>query len=238
MHLIYIDDSYDQTTKITTFSALSIPEGQWSAIFLAIQEWRRRLRDTDGIYVTKELHAWKFVSGRGKVAPRTVIKYRRCQIFNEGLSLIASLRGPMLFNAALKNQAWAFERLLNRINRTMVAWDSFALLICDEGKEAQYTHLVRKMSVHNPIPSRFGVWKDTGKGYKNIPIDRILEDPFFKQSDKSYFIQMADWCAYALLQRERPIASRKRYGLHKSFERLAPICVLVANRKDPLGIVR
>jgi len=240
MHLIYIDDSYDQDTKLTTFSALSVPETEWARTFGAIQTWRRELRDSDGIYVTKELHAWKFVSGRGNVGPRIITKHRRSQIFNSGLTLLSSIDGLRLFNAAHRGQSWAFERLVNRINRTMIAWNSNALLICDEGKEAEYTRLVRKMSVHNPIPSQYGVWLDTGKSYRNIPIERVLEDPFFKQSDKSYFIQMADWCAYALLQRERdpPIASRKKYGLHKSFDLLAPICVRVANRRDPLGIIR
>lgn len=98
---------------------------------------------------------------------------------------MAGLTSLRLFNVCLPNrQDWAFERLLNRINRTMQAWGSHALLICDEGKEADYTRLVRKMSVHNPIPSQFGVWKDTGRATRNIPIDRIIEDPFFKRSDK------------------------------------------------------
>ena len=36
--------------------------------------------------------------------------------------------------------------------------------------------------------------------HKNTVIDRILEDPFFKNSEMSYFIQLADFCAYALLR--------------------------------------
>ena len=237
MHLIYIDDSQDKPHYI--FSGVAIPEDRWAATFAATQDWRRQLKATDGINVTNELHAVDFVSGRGNIGSQIVTKWRRCEIFKEGLSLIASQNGVSVFNVALKNhQDWAFERMLNRINRTMEELGSYALLICDEGKEADYTRLVRKMSVFNPIPSQFGVWRDTGQDFKNIPIDRIIEDPFFKESDKSYFIQMADWCAYALLQRERPIASRKKYNLHKAFDRLAPVCVLAANRKDPLGIIR
>ncbi len=237
MHLIYIDDSQDKPHYV--FSAIAIPEDQWASVFAAIQEWRRGLKASDGIKVTNELHAVDFATGRGSIGDRIVTKWRRCEIFKEGLSLLALQPGVRVFNVALLyRQEWAFERLLNRINRTMKAWGSHALLICDEGKEADYTRLVRRMSVFNPIPSKFGVWRDTGKDYKNIPIDRILEDPFFKESDKSYFIQMADWCAYALLQRERPIPSRKRYRLHQAFELLAPACVLAANPKDPLGIIR
>lgn len=237
MHLIYIDDSFDHNAKLYTFSGLAIPDDGWAASFAAVRKWRREIRDSDGILISKELHAVDFCTGRGRVGPRTVTKHRRSQIFHAGLVRVAG-QNVQLFNCALYRQDWAFERLLNRINRTMQAWDSNALLICDEGKEAEYTRLVRRMSVHNPIPSRFGVWLDTGQDYKNIPIERIIEDPFFKQSDKSYFVQMADWCAYALLQRERPIPSRKRYNLHKAFDALTPICVKATNPKDPLGIIR
>jgi hypothetical protein len=120
----------------------------------------------------------------------------------------------------------------------MQAWGSHAILLCDEGKEADYTRLVRKMSVFNPIPSQYGVWQDTGSTTRNIPIDRIIEDPFFKKSERSYFIQMADFCAYALLRKERPIPSKSRYGLDSVFMELEPICVKEANPRDPYGIIR
>jgi hypothetical protein len=139
---------------------------------------------------------------------------------------LAAQDGVRLFTAINRRQDWGFERLLNRINRTAHAWDSYALLICDEGKEIEYVRMVRRMSVYNPIPSRFGIWLDSGRDHKSIPIDRILEDPFFKVSDESYFVQMADWCAYAWLRRECPIPSRSKYGLDKAFDALAPnLCV-------------
>lgn len=78
---------------------------------------------------------------------------------------------------------------------------------------------------YNPIPSKYGLWLDTGEAYKNIPIDRILEDPLFKDSEQSYFIQLVDFCAYALLRRERPIHSKTKYGLDKAFDILSPILV-------------
>ncbi len=240
MHLIYIDDSHDQTAGLYVFSAIAIQADLWSDVFVSVRDWRRSIRDSDGIYVTKELHAWEFVSGRRRIAPppRTVTKWRRCEIFKDGLRMLAEQDGVNIFNSALTNQDWAFERLLNRINRTMKAWQSHALLICDEGKEAHLTRLVRRMSVHNPIPSRYGVWLDTGRFTRNIPLDRIIEDPFFRPSVRSYFVQMADFCAYALLRKECPLPSKNKYGLHKAFTLLAPICVRAANPRDPHGIIR
>ncbi len=236
MYLIYIDDSYDKPTYC--FSALAIRADYWLDTFKEIKHWRRDLRDSDGIFITKEFHAWRFISGRGRLATSIIGKWRRAQIFREALLFLSQLSSVRLFNVCLDQQYWAFERLLNRINRTMRAWRSHAILVCDEGKEDIYTKLTRKMSVHNPIPSQFGIWIDTGRFTKNIPIDRIIEDPFFKSSEKSYFIQMADFCAYALLRKEKPIEARKKYGIHTAFSLLHPICVKVANPADPYGIIR
>ena len=130
-----------------------------------------------------------------------------------------------------------FEWLANRINRTMQAWDSHALLICDEGKEATYTRLLRRMGVFNPIPSMLGAWPE-GTSTRNIPVEFILEDPFFKSSDRSYFIQLVDFCAYSLLRKERPVPSKTKYGLDSAFDLLQPILFLGATKYDPQGVIR
>ncbi len=238
MHLIYIDDSADE--KLALYSALALPADQWRNAFLQMRQYRRDLRRAYGIYVYKELHAWKFVSGRGDIADRVVTKHQRVSIFNETLDLMTRLPGARMFNAVFpkSDQMKAFEWLMNRINRTLQAWGSHGILICDQGNELAYTRLVRRMSVYNPMPSSFGVWQDTGSSWRNFPIDRIVEDPFFKSSDQSYFIQLCDFAAYALLRRENPLPSKNKYGLHESFNRLSPILVREARPRDPDGIIR
>lgn len=238
MHLIYIDDSADE--KLALYSALAIPVEQWRESFALVKEFRKELRQNYGIYVTKELHAWKFVSGRGDISDRVVTKFQRASIFNQTLGLITQLPGVRLFNTVFpKSQMMrAYERLMNRINRSLLAWGSHGILICDRGNELAYTQLVRKMGVYNPIPSAFGTSWSSGAAWKNVPINRIVEDPFFKPSDQSFFIQLCDFSAYALLRRENPLESKSRYGLDRSFDILAPILVREANRKDPDGIIR
>jgi hypothetical protein len=236
--LVYIDESRDE--QICVFSALAIPANEWRNAFEQVRQFRRELKKSDGIYVYAELHAWKFVSGRGMIADRVVAKGHRCQIFKDALRRVANLPSARLFNAVFpkKDDERAFERLLNRLNRTMQEWDSRAILICDEGKEDAYTRMVRRMRVFNPIPSQFGVWTDTGAATKNIPIERVIEDPFFKKSQQSYFIQLADFCAYALLRRERPLPSKTRYGLDQAFSLLSSILVRQASQRDSEGIIR
>lgn len=237
MHLFYVDDSGDE--QVAIFSALAIPVDQWHDTFDYVRDFRRELKKQYGIYVYKELHAWKFVSGRGRPSPNIITKSQRVRIFNNALDLVSNLPGVRLFNAAFPStqQDDAFEWMLNRINRALISWDSHGLIISDEGKEPVYTRLVRKMYVYNPIPSKFGTWEN-GKKWKNIPLDRLVEDPFFKDSSQSYFVQLVDFCAYALLRKENPIPSKTKYGLNESFSRLRDILVTEANSSDPEGIIR
>ena len=206
MHLIYIDDSGDE--ELCVFSALTIRADKWNSCLKEIKKFRHDLQTSDNISIYTEFHAWKFVSGRGRIADGIVPKGRRCQIFKQTLQTVAALPEAQLFNTVFPTKANedAYEALLGGINRTLQRWDSHAILICDEGKEAIYTRLVRRMQTS-----------------RNGAIDRILEDPFFKQSDQSYFIQLADFCAYALLRQERPIASKTKYGLDQAFNLLEPI---------------
>ncbi len=206
MHLIYIDDSGDE--ELCVFSALTIRVDKWNPCLRAIKKFRRDIQMSDGISVYTEFHAWKFVSGRGKIADGIVPKGRRCEIFKQTLQMVAKLPETRLFSTAFptKTSEHAYEVLLRGINQTLQKWDSHAILICDEGKDAIYTKLVRRMQTS-----------------KNGAIDRIIEDPFFKQSDQSYFIQLSDFCAYALLRQERPIGSKTKYGLDQAFNLLEPI---------------
>jgi hypothetical protein len=114
------------------------------------------------------------------------------------------------------------------------------VLFFDEGEEQNIRGSVRRMKVFNPIPSNRGVWYDTGATTKNITLDNIIEDPIFKDSEQSYFVQLADFCAYALLRMERPIASRTAYGYDTMYRELARCSRRRHNLKDPrgMGIIR
>lgn len=243
MYLVYLDDSRDE--KLCVFSALIVPAKVWRPCLEELRGFRRRLKDSDGILLHKELHAWKFVSGRGRPAgDRVVTKYRRSEIFKELLALAATMRVRMIHGVTTADDdERLFEWIANRVQRTMQEWEKNlarpqrALLICDQGKEATYTRLIRRMGVYNPIPSQFGGWPE-GTSTRNITLDRILEDPFFKDSQRSYFIQLVDFCAYALLRRENPVPARSKYGIDTAFGLLNPVLLREANPRDPEGVLR
>lgn len=240
-YFVYIDDSSEPPLHI--FSAIAVPSHKWKEVHGILNDWRKHLKDKHGIPARYELHACHFISGRGSNGVlRNLSRHRRCQIFHKTFHIVEWLHangyGVRSFNVCTHDQDRSFERLLNRIDRTMRAWDAHAHLICDEGKEGHYTKMVRRMRVHNHIPSKLGVWADTGEATKNIPLERIVEDPAFKPSHTSHFIQLADFVAYGLLRKEQPNAKAKRHRIHISFEQLDTALVRACNRRDPHGIIR
>lgn len=126
-----------------------------------------------------------------------------------------------------------------QIETRLTAYRPRAFIIADEGREREITTAIRKMHVFNPIPSRYGEWA-SGARTQNIPTTRIIEDPVFKQSYRSYFLQLADFVAFALLKREVPPTPLiERYRIHEMFEGvLSGVCFRNASPRDPLGIVR
>lgn len=119
----------------------------------------------------------------------------------------------------------------------MQSYGDLALLICDEGSENEYIKQTRRMGKFNPIPSQFGAWNPDGQATKNITIDHVVEDPLFKKSHQSTYIQFVDFCAYALLRQEKPLASKTALGLHAAFPILEPVCFKQAS-KHQLGIIK
>jgi Protein of unknown function (DUF3800) len=130
------------------------------------------------------------------------------------------------------------EEVSKEIRLRLLSYSPRAIIVADEGREQELTKVFRKMSVFNPIPSRYGGWAEGSS--KSIPVERIIEDPIFKKSHHSFLIQLADCAAFSLLKRETPpTPTVKKYGIHNFFDEcLAKICFKGASPRDPLGIVR
>jgi hypothetical protein len=274
--IYYIDESYD--SEKFCLSALGLKVATWRTAFDAVKEYRRGIKESDGVLMRAEVHARDLTRGRGSLGPMAIGKWRRSRIFYELLQVVASLPDAHLINICLETtgrhdpQLDAWDRLLNRLNRLaegrnrqenalrrsllaeakgavkpisydalerrLVPYSAHALLVADQGHEQEIIRLRRRLSVVNYVPSRFGSWGSAPS--KNIPLTHFVEDALFRDSAHSYFIQLVDCVAFALLKREtQPTSQVKKYNLHRAFDtHLAGICVTQASHGDPLGIVR
>lgn len=245
MHLFYADESYDQHKFVLT--ALCVEDISWRAAFDLTKAFRRTLKASRGIKMHAEIHAHSFIRDCSDgISTNKLSLADRRQIFEEIVRHIATLPA-VLFNVCLdvqrfggteRTHAIAVERLANRIQTMMRVTKSHAIVIFDEGKEREVTKIIRRLNVFNPIPSAYGWWDGSGE-HRNIVLDRFIEDPLFKPSASSYFLQLVDVAAFTLLKQETPPAPFiARWGYDTLFPLLHPACFRPASRKDPHGIVR
>jgi uncharacterized protein DUF3800 len=248
MHFFYVDESYDQIKFV--ISAIRVAIEQWKGVLREIKGFRSNLRSNWGIKLKSELHAHSFVRHCSDgVSTRNLSIADRRKIFEQTIDFIAALPVEII-NVCLPLQNFgnrsneahyqAVDRLFNRIqtNVSRLQPQSHALVIFDKGKEQQITKLSRRLAVFNYIPSQFGTWSD-GARAKNIATDRIIEDPVFRESRDSYFLQLADFVAFALLKREVPPSKFvQQWGYHTLFDKLRPVLCLAASQYDRYGIVR
>ena len=130
--------------------------------------------------------------------------------------------------------------LPDEVEGRLIPYTPRSMIFSDEGRERELTAVFRKMHVFNPIPSAYGGWGVSRDKSKNIPLRRIIEDPVFKKSHQSFFIQLADCVSFALLKREVPPTPHvAKYKINEAFEKcLSNACFKPASPRDPLGIVR
>jgi hypothetical protein len=245
VEIAYIDESYDQTTF--AMAALIVPVDRWRETFERVKAHRQTLKALHGIFTSKELHAVEFVSGRGSIADRMVPKGLRARIFHETMDMLACLPISIIGGAwpiEKANQreihAKAFSRIAERLQRRAEDMNGYMLRMVDEGKDDELRRVARRSAVYNMVGSAFGAWEN-GAPAKNIPNSRLVEDPIFRASERSYFLQLVDFVGYALLKSETTATPLvQRYRLDRAYERLEPVIVKVASRKDrrQLGIIR
>ena len=236
VYLIYVDESYDETHY--AYSAIFIKALAWNNTFKQLVDWRKTWFKNHTIPLDYELHATKFVGGRGEF-PGNRDKAFRADLFYEAIGFIEGLSDVHIINAITPKKGihlTLFEYMLNRINRTLQAKGAIGILICDEGNENKLTAKVRQMKKSNQIPNNFSLYSG---GSRDIPLDRIIEDPLFKTSKSSYFIQLADFVAFSLLRNEKPLPTTQQ-KVKDAFEQLDQVLVKRAYGNDPRrkGIIR
>jgi hypothetical protein len=86
--------------------------------------------------------------------------------------------------------AWTFA--LQRIERFTVEHErDWAIIFPDEGHGYFIRKRLRHMRRFHAIPGFFG------RQMRKVPTRGIIEDPNERASQDSYFVQLADWAAYA-----------------------------------------
>lgn len=259
MYLMYVDESGDpgwydpekplseQPSRHYALSGFIIPAEDWRNYLTIMVEIRREIKTRYGYPVRAELKGSELINPRGNPHLKKISRKKRVQLYASVLNLVSSrLTRTQIINIFCdKNnirtsgismdddlEVLAWNRLIQRFDIFLSRNnDSLGMIFPDEGREEKIRKLLRKMRVHNFVPSHFG------PPY-NAQIMHIIEDPVMRNSALSYFVQFADLVTHSLYRKEIPKGSYKRHNVDLLFQQVDSLLIKQASRNDPHGIVR
>jgi len=257
MYLMYVDESGDcgalkdgSPTRHFILSGLVVHELRWKDTLQRLIDFRIRMKNTFQIRLRDEIHAAAMLSRNSKCLS-FLKRHDRLTVLRHFLNEIATLNDVSIINVlvdkASKTDSYnvfemAWKALLQRFENTMrnknfpgpANPDDRGSLFPDHTDDKKLRVLIRKMRRFNPIPNQ----QQFGQGYRDIPMDLVIEDPNIRDSKDSYFIQAADAVAFFLKQYMEPNSYMRKKSGHSYFTRLEPVLCKCASSNDQFGIVR
>lgn len=248
MYLMYVDESGDpgnNTAQSNYFclSGLVVHESEWRNLIDALMRFRRTLNNVYGFPVRAEIHSVKLL----RHSEFGIEKHNRLAILRNYLDELAKMNFISFTNVVIDKRgkpdsydvfSSAWRTLFQRFENTLTHGNfpggykrSFGTIFTDATNGEKLTGIMRKMSVHNPIPNQLG------DGYRNIRVLRIIEDPSPRNSAHSLPIQACDVVAYFLHQSLKPNSYVKKSGAQMYFNRLENVLNKRASNTHPMGIV-
>jgi hypothetical protein len=249
VHLAYIDESGDPTGDSKTYAlgCVLIDGDVWPDAFDKVLGFRRWLRTRFSVPVRAELRANNILRNSGDFEKLALGEDLRHTIYRQTMRLHSKI-GAQTFAVVVRKRELTAAR--PELNSRDVAWDyllqrlrnvsvypptgpTTILLIHDEGDAATVRKLARKARRAGTAGSMFGT------GSLRIPFARLLDDPVPRQSVHSYFVQLADFAAYAAFRRLYPPPPRLMPIVDETtWDELGDARrAEVTNSRDPVGIV-
>jgi hypothetical protein len=245
MQFMYVDESGDpgalrpglplhlQPSSHFILCGVIVPSAGWRQQLDAVVAARNAVLDPLGLPRRVELHARDILHPSIGSPFRSLHSKRlRIDMYRRLLSGVAHALPEMRLAAAcLRKPAiavpqgalgrshfdMAWTRLLEEFDGHLAAGctSDSGVILADDTDESRLRSLIRRMR-------RLGRTGGADPGDGKRGLRWIVEDAVLRQSQHSYFIQIADLAAYALYLREWPRGSLRRYGADRLFEDLEP----------------
>lgn len=263
MHLVYYDESGDDgfikfSAPIFVLTGIYIYKDNWRQTYQEIYSFRKTIRNTYGFLLKAELHTKFFLMNKGGYRNLNICTDDRMAIIEEFCKLISKLPIKCINVVINKKEVkkrpfdvldaamdWSINRIENDIRYNHSSSCKY-LLISDEGRLSKMRRTARRIQQYNPIKLCY-----SGQS-QNRRIERVIEDILPKNSQESFFIQIADLIAfivyvYSLVKYDLAPISRQLprtltyEKLQEWLEIINPILNLEANKRasfrDKYGIV-
>lgn len=231
MYLLYVDESGDvginnSPTNYFVLSAIIIHESKWRNVLDELVNFRKKLRDTKGLKLREEIHCTELIN-----RPKELVRIKRNDRLDiikkcidwlntqENIEIFSVVKFKSDPNEDVFDTTWiqlihSFEEHLKSKHQ-----NEKGIILSDNTEGEKLRMLIRKQ--------RHAI---------NNNIDKIIEDPIFRDSKNSLLHQMNDVIAYCVRQNFEPNAYMKKKGGHNYFQRLKNV-VIKNNLADENGII-
>ncbi len=193
--MYYVDDSGDSARGIAVYSWIEVEAKQAVAAMAVWLRFRSELLERYQIPQDTEIHAVKFLAGRGQPSTEEKVnrsKTLRREIFQEALKTIGDLPGV---------SAGAVYRVTSRRRSafTEVMRDTFCRLVLGVDRRLYLAEVQGAMIIDG---NGDGTCRVYSRLYSSLNLSghQLVAGPFFQPSDESDWIQIADIVAYAAFQ--------------------------------------
>ncbi len=245
MRIYYVMEAQGRCCHVRT--ALGVDVRVWNRLHRRVRDWRRRLEQRCGIPADAELRPRDLLTNaasscgcgcHAQSSPR-----HGAEVAAQGLRVVEDFAvetgGVQVINVCLDMddvpacRRVALDRLFNRVNATAAHDGDYALVTFGKEAEDMAVGAYERLRSYNPVPVRVGACGDSWHT-RNLPIDRIIGGPVFRDPGADCLLQVAGLVARALLWREEhgPGADSGAFTvLDRALNRRA-------SRNDPQGVVR
>lgn len=217
---MYVDESGDSgminsPTRYFVLTGLVIHELRWQTNLEQIVGFRQRMRDNFGLRMREEIHTAALINKPGELT--RIKRNDRLTIIRAFANELAKMTDLNIINVVVDKQdkpadydpfTMAWRALTQRFENTLshrnfpgpVNPDERGMVFADHTDDKKLMQLLRQMRRYNPVPNQ----PSFGLGYRNLILTKLIEDPSFRDSEHSYFVQAADLAAFLLYQRLTP----------------------------------
>jgi Protein of unknown function (DUF3800) len=209
------------------YTAIIIRDVQWKQALNIQKNFRKKIAAEAYLEYDKEFHCAEMIDVHKNMAYASISVADRWKLIEEYGHTIGKVADFKIIAVVLNKRLSKLEpanyiteivtKLYQAYNHFLNSKKEHGIMMFDRAND-------RKISTH--------VRKLLGTGVSDQPsgmeqLNWILEDPFYKISADSMFIQSADVTAYTLKEQEFPQASRKKFDADLIFKRkLASNCYL------------
>jgi hypothetical protein len=248
MYFCYADESgdagkFDPASAKTgspyfIYTAIIVRDIQWKQALNILKSFRRRISNDGFLDYDKEFHCAEMIDVHKNMVYASISVPDRWKLIEEFSHTIGVLTDFQIIAVVLdkkKSKLDSSDYITEIVTKIYQAFNHFlnnkrehGIVFFDRANEQKITTHVRKLLGTGVSDQSSGV----------EPIRWVLEDPFYKVSKDSFFVQSADVTAYTFKEQEFPQSSRKKFDADLIFRRKFATKCYVSHVSGEDGIIR